>query len=154
MKTKLSAVCAATLIATSAFAQNREQPGPDGERTIQQQGESSVLKGDTTGLGPKGNEKTEDIRRTSTGDLHFSSEQLQQIRDAVKQAKLERSGQVAFSVSVGASVPRQAGARDLPSEVAKAVSSQSPLRYVLLGDQLVLIDRDTDRIVAIIPGMG
>ncbi|MGH6664917.1 MAG: DUF1236 domain-containing protein [Pseudolabrys sp.] len=149
---KTQAIAAAVLVAAASAAANAQ--GTNGERTDQQKGESSYIQGTQSSLGQNGISRTGDIRRTATGKLQFTPQQVAQIRDAVGRAKLKREDHVAFTIAVGATVPKQADARDLPRNVAKAVPSSTPMRYVLARDQLVLIDKRTQRIVAIIPGMG
>jgi hypothetical protein len=153
MTRKTQVITAALLLAAVSTAANA-QGGTNGERTDQRKGESSYIQGTKGGLGQNGISRTDDIRRTASGNLQFTPQQVAQIRNAVGQAKLKRDDHVAFTIAVGAVVPKQAEARDLPRKVAKAVPSSTPLRYVLARDQLVLIDKLTQRIVAIIPGMG
>jgi hypothetical protein len=133
------------------------QSRPNGERTNQQQGQSSQIQQNTShpsGLKPSGNSRLEDIRRTASGDLTLTDDQRARIRDAVAHAHLHRQNDVGFTITVGAAVPQQAQARDLPPKVAKAVPAKHRLQYVLVRDQLVLLDKQTRRIVAIVPGMG
>jgi multidrug efflux pump subunit AcrB len=66
----------------------------------------------STGISRTGTSREKDIRRTATGALNLSPQQIQDIRKAVSQAKLERQDSVAFTVVVGAAVPAQAGARE------------------------------------------
>lgn len=147
-------IAAALAVASSALVTARAAEQFDG-RSNQEKGESSYIQGTTSGLGQNGVDRVQDIRRTSTGEMQFSQQQVDQIRNAAKQAKLEReASDVNFTISVGAAVPRQAHTHDLPPQLAKTVPTSTPLRYVLTRDRLVLIDKRTERIVAIIPGMG
>lgn len=131
------------------------QNGINGERSNQQQGESSEIKPNgNTGLPTTGNSRMEDIRRSANGKLTFSPAERSRIQQAVAHSRLKRQQNVAFTISVGAAVPQQADARDLPPALAKAVPSKHPLQYVLVRDQLILLDKRTRRIVAIVPGVA
>ncbi|MGH6789022.1 MAG: DUF1236 domain-containing protein [Pseudolabrys sp.] len=155
-KKLLAAAALAGLCAVTAHV-SHAQPQPNGERTNQQQGQSSQIQQNTSrpsGLKPSGNSRVEDIRRTASGDLTLTREQRTRIRDAVTQSHLDRQQSVGFTIAVGAAVPQQAKARDLPPAVAKAVPSKHRLQYVLVRDQLILVDKQTRRIVAIVPGMA
>lgn len=144
------AFCAAAV----AQSGNDQPADVNAQRTNQQQGGAAPLMPNSKGLGVNGIDRTNDIRRTATGDLNFSDQQLREIRDAAAKARLERQEDIAFTVAVGAAVPQQAGARDLPKEVAAAAGTAAPLSYVLARDSLVLIDKKTTRIIAIIPGVS
>ncbi len=145
----LAAICLAG--SQTVLAQDRL----NGERSNQRQGESSEVQPNAhTGLPATGNSRMEEIRRTANGKLTLSLEQRSRIQQAVAHSKLKRQQNVAFTISVGAAVPHQADARDLPPALAKAVPSKHPLQYVLVRDQLVLLDKRTRRIVAIIPGVA
>lgn len=143
-------ILGAWALATAAAAQNNV----NGERTDQKKGESSYIQTKPTGLGQNGISRQDDIRRTASGKLSFTPAQVQAIREAAGKARLKREDHVAFTIAVGAVVPRQGGARNLPASLAKAVPTSTKLRYVLAGNQLILIDRPTSRIVAVIPGVG
>lgn len=123
-----------------------------GSRSQQTSGGSAEIQGDAN-LGRNGVDRTDDIRRTATGELRISTEQKRQLQKAVVAAELVRSKDVAFTVSIGAAVPRQSGALDLPKDISRAAGTEAPLRYLLHNDRLVLIDVKTDRIIGIIPGI-
>lgn len=145
---------ASVLLATGAFAQG--QPDINGPRTDQQQGTSGYIKGNQQGetIGGAGLSRQEDIRRTSSGEIALSQGAHAALRSAAASGELHRTDRVAFTVAVGAAVPQQAGARDLPPALHKDVPSGNQLSYVLVSDSLILVDKRTERIVAIVPGMG
>ena len=64
---------------------------------------------------------------------------------------MARVGSANFSVSVGARVPRDVHVSVLPPEVVTIVPEYRGFEYVLVGDQLLIIDPDTLEIVAILP---
>ena len=61
------------------------------------------------------------------------------------------SNSATFSVSVGAKVPRDVHVAVLPPEVVTIVPEYRGFEYVMVGDQLLIIDPDTLEIVAILP---
>lgn len=143
------------LAVTAAHAQDGDINGP---RTDQKQGISSYIKGhegrDSTTIGGVGVSKKQDIRRTSSGNLNLSDEKLAALKAAAKRAGLQRTPSVSFTVAVGAAVPKQAGAHDLPPSLEAIVPSGNTMTYVLAQNRLILIDKSTQRIVAIVPGVG
>jgi hypothetical protein len=153
---KLCALAAALMLAVPAAAQNNNsQNSPNGERTDQTGGAAGAVQGrPTTGLGSTYISHEDDIRRTATGKLHMSHEQLAALRTAVSKANLKKQDHVGFTIAVGAAVPEQAKAAPLPDLVAKTVPITTPLNYVYTGGQLILIDRRTGRIVAVVPQVG
>lgn len=151
----LAGLCAAAQISWAQVSS--AQGNPNGERTNQREGQSSDIQQNTThpqGLPAGGNSRLEDTRRTSSGELTLNGDQRTQLKNAVKHAKLKRQENVGFTIAVGAAVPQQANTRDLPPAIAKTVPSKHSLQYVLVRDQLILVDKETRRIVAIVPGMA
>lgn len=158
MMTSMMAAALALPLAAGAQQDNSiHGNGINGERSSQSQGQSSAVhKGPTgsNGLGQTGTDRQEDIRRTATGELSLSQDQVAGIRTAVNKAHLKRQDHVSFTIAVGAAVPQQAHARDLPKAVSKVLPVEHKLQYVLVRDRLILLDKDTRRIVAIVPGVA
>jgi hypothetical protein len=140
---------------TAAQAQSG---GVNGPRTDQKQGTSSYISGNDgrggTTIGGVGISRQQDIRRTSSGTLHFSPQKIAALKTAAKKANLQRRQSVAFTVAVGAAVPRQADAHDLPPSLQAILPSGNTMNYILVQRQLILVDKNTARIVAIIPNIG
>ena len=139
-----------------AWGQHREQGTPGaatGSKSNQESGQGGVGKdggrnNDNTGA------RSRAIEQTSTGQLSVSADQQQKGREALTKANPNRVESVPWTVTAGAAVPRQAELRDLPPEVADALGGFKGAQYVLVRDQLVVVDKEARRIVAIIPGMG
>jgi len=144
----------------AAGAQVRPQQSPEsatGTRSNQEQGESKAIRQGTDvdrgpGLPSDNTSEEQQLRRSATGELSLSSDQRAKIRDYFARASEPREENVNLSISVGASVPRQAPTHDFPQELEQAVPAWRGTLYVRVRDQLVVIDRDTRRIVAIVPG--
>jgi hypothetical protein len=62
--------------------------------------------------------------------------------------------QVDFSVVIGAAVPRQAQLKDLPATLADMLNGYNGDQYILIRDQMIIVDHQSRRIVAVIPGVG
>jgi len=149
------------LLATVAVAPAQTRPQPEsatGAKTNQEQGESKAIhQGMDVDRGPglPGNDtsETEQLRRSSAGNLSLSEAQRDKIKGYFSRSSIPREESVNLSLSVGASVPRQAPTHDFPQDLEEALPAYRGTLYVRARDQLVIIDRDTRRIVAIIPGV-
>jgi hypothetical protein len=147
------------LAITSAGALDRKQAEPGsatGVRSNQNAGQSGAGKIDPSG--PTGDQnnagRAADIQSSATGGPSLSPEQRAKIGSYVTQHGLHRVDSVNFTISVGAAVPRQAELRDLPKDLAAILQGYSGDKYVLVRDQLVIVDAKARRIVAIIPNAG
>jgi hypothetical protein len=157
------AVAALALLATltCASAQMRPQQTPEsatGTKTDQEQGESKAQRQGLDvkrgpGLPSDNTSETQQLRRSATGDLSLSQEQREKIKSYFARSSIPREESVNLSLSIGASVPRQAPTHDFPQELEKDVPAYRGTLYVRARDQLVIVDRDTRRIVAIVPGI-
>jgi opacity protein-like surface antigen len=91
--------------------------------------------------------------RTSGGtNVQLSQDQRTRIKDiVVRDRNAARIGSANFNVSVGVAVPRTVHVAVLPPEVVTIVPEYRGFDYVVVGDQLLIIDPDTMEIVAILP---
>ena len=150
---------ALALALTSAAALDRKQGEPGsatGTLTNESAGESAV--GKSTPAGPAENQtssgRAAKIRGSASGTLSLSQEQREKISAYVSRHRVHRVDSVNFSIAIGAAVPRQAELRDLPRELVQVLQGYSGDKYVLVRDQLVIVDSKARRIVAIIPNAG
>jgi len=117
----------------------QERMGQDQERGKTFQGQAQQGGGVTTG-------------RSGRASVQLSEEQRTKIKDViVRDRNVARVNSPSFSVSVGARVPRDVHVTVLPPEVVRIVPEYRGFDYVLVGDQLLIIDPDTMEIVAILP---
>ncbi|WP_456016678.1 DUF1236 domain-containing protein [Methylorubrum populi] len=58
---------------------------------------------------------------------------------------------VNFSVNVGTAIPRSVSLHPLPPAILSVVPAYRGLQFILVGDDIVIIDPDTYEIVDIIP---
>src|SRR5947209_48735 len=147
------------LAIASAAALERKQGEPGsatGVRSNQNAGESGAGKADPSGPAQNQNDagRAADIQSSASGGPSLSQEQRAKISSYVTQHRLQRVDTVNFTISVGASVPRQAELRDVPEDLAAILQGYSGDKYVLVRDQLVIVDSKARRIVAIIPNAG
>jgi hypothetical protein len=91
------------------------------------------------------------IIATAKGDVDLKPEQARALKDYFSQHPDQRQQQADFSISIGAAVPRQEDLRDWPKQLADALPDYRNDQYVLVGNQVVVVEQQTRRIVAIIP---
>jgi Protein of unknown function (DUF1236) len=82
----------------------------------------------------------------------ISTEQRTQIRQTVMQVTgAPRVSNVTFALSVGTVVPQTVKHVPLPSRVVEIYPDWRGYQFFLVGDQIVIVEPDTLRIVAVIP---
>ncbi|HWS07048.1 MAG TPA: DUF1236 domain-containing protein [Xanthobacteraceae bacterium] len=133
-------------------AQNNE-PGRGGangaqertqERMGQDQDRDKAAQGQAQQSGTSG--------RAGGASVQLSQDQRTRIKDiVVRDRNAARIGSANFNVSVGVAVPRTVHVAVLPPEVVTIVPEYRGFDYVVVGDQLLIIDPDTMEIVAILP---
>jgi hypothetical protein len=80
----------------------------------------------------------------------MTSEQRTKITTVIKQQKVQSVTNVNFSVSVGTRVPRDVGFHPLPAEIVTVYPDWRGYDFILVRDQIVVIDPSTYEIVAVI----
>jgi hypothetical protein len=114
------------------------------ERTGQDQDRGKAVPGQAQQNGTSG--------RAGGASVQLSQDQRTKIKDViVRDRNVARVNGANFSVSVGARVPRDVHIAVLPPEVVTIVPEYRGFEYVLVGDQLLIIDPNTLEIVAILP---
>jgi Protein of unknown function (DUF1236) len=84
--------------------------------------------------------------------VHLSEDQRTRIKGIiVKDRSVARIASPSFHVAVGTAVPRDVHVAVLPPDVVQIVPEYEGFDYVMVGDQLLIIDPDTMEIVAILP---
>jgi Protein of unknown function (DUF1236) len=90
--------------------------------------------------------------RSGAASVQLSEQQRNQIKDiVVSDHNVARVNNVNFNISVGVAVPRTVHVAVLPAEVVTIVPEYRGFEYVVVGDQLLIIDPNTLEIVAILP---
>jgi hypothetical protein len=148
-------------VGTTTPQHGATQAGTTGTRANQGSGESTAAKNnavapapnDATGTGQNSAAASKQIEQ-SAAPLQLTDQQRQQIRsyfagNTGKQA--DRLASANFSLSVGAAVPQQVQLKKLPDQVASALQGFEGDQYVLVGNQLVVVEPIARRVVAVVP---
>jgi hypothetical protein len=86
------------------------------------------------------------------GSVQLSQDQRTKILGIIGHDRAARvGGDVHFNVAVGATVPRDVHVEVLPEDVVEIVPQYEGFDYVLVGDEILIVDPRTLEIVAIIP---
>jgi len=94
----------------------------------------------TTGQGAAG----------SSGSANLTSEQRTKISSTIRQSNVKRETNVDFNVSVGTVVPRTIALHALPPTVVEVYPQWRGYQFVLVGDEIVIVEPGSLRIVAVI----
>ncbi len=81
----------------------------------------------------------------------LSTEQHAKIRDTLRSGKAERLTNVPFSTRVGEVIPGSVHRYGLPISVLEYAPQYRDYEYILVGDDILIVDPRTLRIVAVIP---
>ena len=117
--------------------QDRQQPD---RRDQQTQDRANPRKDSTTGQGAAG----------SAGGASLTSEQRTKISTTIKQSNVRPVTNVNFNIAVGTVVPRDVTLHPLPPAVVEIYPEWRPYRFILVRDEIIVIDPATHRIVAVI----
>jgi len=90
-------------------------------------------------------------RAAAAQQVHVTEQQRTQIHQRLAHFKVDRIEHPQFSVSVGAEIPRSVHVEVLPPEIVEIVPEYRGFDYVMVGDEIVIIDPDSLEIVAVIP---
>ena len=106
------------------------------------------------GAAPKSTQSTTEQNRATTGQgaagsAKLSTEQRTKITSVIRQQKVERTN-LNVSVSIGTRIPGSVRFHPLPQEVFVIYPEWRGYDYILVGDQIVIVDPRTHEIVAII----
>jgi hypothetical protein len=85
------------------------------------------------------------------GGAKLSQDQRTKVRDVLVQHDVVRIDHPQFSVTVGTRIPRDAHIAVLPEDIVVLVPEYRGFEYVMVGDDILIIDPNTLEIVAIIP---
>jgi Protein of unknown function (DUF1236) len=100
-----------------------------------------------TKTGPDG--KSQTVGQAGAGGK-LSTEQRTKISTVIKQQNVKSVTNVNFSISVGTRVPRDVAFQPLPAEVVTIYPEWRGYDFILVRDQILVIEPDTHEIVAVI----
>jgi len=124
-----------------------------------QQGQSKEKVGQqpspgTTQQGAQPQQGTQQEGKASTSTVkpvQLSTDQRTKIATTIKMQRVERATNINFDIRVGAVVPRTVRYYPLPIEIVEIVPAYRGYDYVLVGDEILIIDPVTFEIVAVLP---
>ena len=90
----------------------------------------------------------------SGAPLKLSDQQRQQIHDFFAKQQGDRTKDVNFTLAIGSAVPQDVQLQKLPDEVTAALGGYQADQYIIVGNQLVIVEPNARRVVAIVPGIG
>lgn len=140
---------------------NPQSPAATNGLSNQVSGQSTAAKNNavtpqtsnTVGAGQNSPAAAAQIEQTAE-PLKLTDQQRQKIRSYFAANKADHAQSVDFTLGVGAAVPQQVQLQKLPPDVAAALGGYKADQYIIVGDQLVIVDPNARRIVAIVPGIG
>jgi Protein of unknown function (DUF1236) len=125
--------------------QGREQTTPQKDQKAQ--GKEDRMQIQTQG-GAAGQDTTTTGQAGAAGKL--STEQRTQITSVIKEQRVAPVTNVNFSISVGTRVPRDVTFHTLPERVVTIYPEWRRYKYILVKEQIVIVDPNTYEIVAVL----
>ncbi|HET7806490.1 MAG TPA: DUF1236 domain-containing protein [Pseudolabrys sp.] len=129
-------------------------PGNSDSRSKSEQSERS--KSEQNGASSKSTQSTTEQSRSTTtgqgaaaGSAKLSAEQRTKITSIIKQHKVAPT-KLSVSVSIGTRIPASVHLYPLPVQVVEVYPEWRGFNYILVGDQIVVIDPRTHEIVAVL----
>jgi hypothetical protein len=98
----------------------------------------------------KGNATTGQGAAGSSGSANLTGEQRTKISSTIRQTNVKRVTNVNFNVSVGTVIPRTVTLHPLPTTVVEVYPQWRGYRFVLVEDEIIIIEPGSYRIVAVI----
>ena len=100
---------------------------------------------------PSQNAQTRTQQTARASQVQITEQQRTQIHERISQVNLHRVDHADFSVSVGTVVPRTVVVEELPPAIVEIVPEYRGFRYVVVGDELLIVDPASLEIVAVLP---
>ncbi len=121
------------------------------ERSTQQGTQKNQVQGQDQKQGTQQQGAQQQDTKGSAKSVQLSSQQRTKIRTTLINTKVEHVTNVNFSISVGARVPRTVRFYPLPIEIVEFVPEYRGYDYIIVGDEILIIDPVTLEIVAVLP---
>jgi hypothetical protein len=130
-----------------------EKPTPSAQLPQKQTGAEAVGQG--RGSQPSQHNAQTQSERTAPNaaaqaPAALSTEHHAQIRETIRSEKVAPLTDVHFSVTIGEAVPRTVHLNRLPPRILKYAPQYRGYEYILVGDDILIVDPRTLRIVAVI----
>ena len=136
--------------APTAQAPNNAKTAPTAQAPDRATGSNRETVGQGSGRGDVSNEAAHGGAK-SAASMPLSTEQHAKIRETLRAEKTERLTNVQFSISVGEAIPRTVHLYRLPPRIVEYAPQYRDYEYILVGDDILIIDPRTHRIIAVIP---
>ena len=121
--------------------QTKDRLQPDERKGQQTQDRANPQRDNqTTGQGAAGR----------SGSAALTTEQRTKISTTIRQSNVRPVTNVRFNIAVGTAVPRDVTLHPLPAAVIEVYPEWRPYRFVLVGNEILVIDPATHQIVAIL----
>jgi hypothetical protein len=127
-----------------------------GQRSVQTQGASTAARNteappasSPNSSNPETVGRNQEITGSSAGGHGLEPRQIEAVKTVA--ASAPRNDTVNFTVSVGAAVPRTVQLQDMPRSLGDALPSYINDQYAVVGNQFLIVEKSTRRIVAIVP---
>lgn len=127
--------------------QGRDQPSRDQKAQGQDRTQQDRMQTQTQG-GAAGQSTTTTGQAGAAGKL--STEQRTQITSVIKEQRVTPVTNVNFSISVGTRIPRDVVFHTLPERVVTIYPEWRRYKFILVKEQIVIVDPNTFEIVAIL----
>jgi hypothetical protein len=129
------------------------QPGGKTEENAQSQDRNKTQENaQTQDKGGQSQQNAAASKASSGKSVQLNDNQRTQIKNiVVKDTNVARVDHVDFSVNIGVAVPRSVHVAVLPTDVVEIVPEYRGFNYVIVGEQLLIIDPNTMLIVEVLP---
>jgi Protein of unknown function (DUF1236) len=131
----------------------RQQTGQSGQTdTRQQTGQTGQTGGTSSSTSTSA---SSGASPTTTGSINVSNEQRTQIRQSFRTVNVSPVTDVNFSVSVGSTLPTTVTTlHDCPDTVERLLTGLPECKFIVVRDQIVIVEPRTRRIVTVIERQG
>jgi hypothetical protein len=142
-----------------AQAPDKGKPAPTAQRpekakpapTAQAPEKPAASKPQTIGQGGAAQPSQSSKQGGAPAPAALSTEQHVKIRETLRREKVEHLNNVQFSITVGEAVPRTVHLYRFPVSITEYAPQYRGYEYFLVGDDILVVDPSTLRIVAVIP---
>jgi len=125
------------------------QLGPFGDQS-QIYAEPRQGTGLSLAMGERGHQQGIQERR-SVASVNLSSDQKTKLHDIVSSGNLHRMDHANFALSVGTRIPRTVRVYSVPKSIVGVVPQYRGFNYIIVGNDLLIIDPNTLEIVFVLP---
>ena len=128
-------------------AEERDQKTMDRNRSAEEQ---KGMKSESSKSAAESNKSSTTTTGQAGAGAKLSTEQRTKITTVIKSQHVQPTTNVNFSISVGTRVPRSVHFHPLPAEIVEIYPSWRGYEFILVHDQIVVVDPRTLEIVAVL----